>query len=183
VFVGVTGYRGNARQKAGPVEVEAKGCAFSTRTIALTKSQHVAVKSGDERSYVPSLFGARSKATLVAVPHGNPVPVYHRGAGQYVLVDDMRIFAQATVLVVDYPTFDVTKLDGKFRIEGVPAGSVEVSAFLPAANLNVTKKVTVERNRVVQVPLILKFDAATFKAARTKRQGNAEVTPLPSANQ
>jgi hypothetical protein len=179
VFVGITGYQGQAEPKTAPVKIEAKGCAFPSRTFGLTKEQHFEIKSGDERSYVPSLFGAKSKAMLVAVPHGSAVPVFHRGPGQYVLVNDMQIFAQATALVVDYSTFDVTGMDGKFHIVGVPAGDSELSAYLPAAKLSTSQKVKVSRNQTTTVTLKLRFDAAAFQAARQQQSRPATISSVP----
>lgn len=172
-FVGVTGYKGQAAPKSEPLQIEAKGCAFPSRTYALTTDQHLRVKSGDGRTYVPGLYGAKNKATLVAVPNGNAVPVFHRGPGQYVLVNEMQIFAQATTLVVDYSTFAVTGIDGKFRILGVPAGDSEVSVYLPAAKLNATQKIRVSRGRTTPVTFRLKFDASAFKAARAPKNPTA----------
>ncbi|MGC4066603.1 MAG: hypothetical protein QM784_18605 [Polyangiaceae bacterium] len=165
-FVAVTGYKGVAKEKKEPLPVEIKGCAFDSRTYALQLAQHLLVKSGDHRPDLPDLFGAKAKSTLIAMPNSNAVPVFHRGSGQYVLVDDMRIFAQATVLVVDYPTFDVTRLDGKFRIEGVPEGSAKLSAYLPAAKLEDSKQIEVRAGKVTTIKLKLHFDATQFKSAR-----------------
>lgn len=185
VFVGVTGYNGKAPPKSGPVSIEAKGCAFPTRTIALSKEQSLRVKSGDGRTYVPELFGAKNKASLVAVPGGDSIPVFHRGPGQYVLVNSMQIFAQATVLVVDYSTFDVTGINGKFRIEGIPVGDAEVSAFLPAAKLNSSQKVKISRGRTTHVDFRLKFDASAFNALRKSsprsEPSSSAVTPSSPA--
>jgi hypothetical protein len=177
VFVAVTGYHGVAKEKTEPLPVEIKGCAFDSRTYALQLPQHFLVKSGDHRPYLPDLFGAKAKSTLVAMPNSNAVPVFHRGSGQYVIVDDMRIFAQATVLVVDYPTFDVTRLDGKFRIEGVPEGSAKLSAYLPAAKLEDSQTVEVRAGKVTTARLKLRFDAAQFKASRS-----AASAPSPSSS-
>lgn len=166
VFVGVTGYKGKAAEKTEPLAIDAKGCAFPSRTFGLTTRQHLTVRSADHRAYIPNLFGAKGKSTLVAVPNGSPIPVFHKGPGQYALVNDMQIFMQAAVLVVDYSTFDVTKLDGKFKIEGIPVGPVDLSAFLPAAQLTATRKVEVRAGESTHVDLKLTFDAAAFKAAR-----------------
>lgn len=179
VFVGITGYNGVAAEKTSPVTVTARGCTWDKRTYGLTAKQHLEVKSGDGLAYIPELFGAKKGASLVAVPNGGAIPVYSKGPGMYVLVDQMRNFIQATVLVVNFPTFDVTGLDGKFRIEGVPVGTSKVSAFLPTVNLTSDKPITVKKNQTTHVDLKLHFDAAAFAASAPSARGAA--APAPSA--
>lgn len=164
VFVGVTGYQGAPGEKRGPTPVLARGCAWDRRTYGLTPEQHLAIKSVDQRPYVPKLFGANTGASLVAVPGGDAVPVYPKGPGLYVLADQMRNYIQATVLVVKFPTFDVTGLDGKFRILDVPVGESKISAFLPTVNLSVDQTVKVTKRTTTRVELKLRFDAAAYAA-------------------
>jgi hypothetical protein len=166
VFVGVTGYQGTPGERQGSVPVVGRGCAWDKRTYALKFGQHLAVKSGDAKPYVPALVGTKSAASLVAVPNGDEVPVFAKGPGMYLLVDEMRNFAQATVLVVRFPTFDVTGLDGKFHIEGVPVGKSKISAMLPTVNLKAEQEITVSKSTTTRVELKLKFDAAEFAARK-----------------
>ncbi|HMA92648.1 MAG TPA: hypothetical protein VKP30_08180 [Polyangiaceae bacterium] len=181
VFVGVTGYNGVAADKTSPVKVTARGCTWDKRTYGLTAKQHIEVKSADALAYIPELFGAKKGASLVAVPNGNAIPVYSKGPGMYVLVDQMRNFIQATVLVVNFPTFDVTGLDGKFRIEGVPIGNAKLSAFLPTVNLNTDRPIVVKRNQTTHVDLKLRFDAAAFAASTPAPRGAAAQPPQSNA--
>jgi hypothetical protein len=183
VFVGVTGYQGTPSARRGEVSVTASGCAWDRRTYGLTPEQHLAVKSADQRPYVPLLFGARTGANLVAVPGGESVPVYPKAPGMYVLVDEMRNFIQATVLVVKFPTFDVTGLDGKFHIEGVPVGPAKVSAFLATVNLNTERSITVSKNTTTRVELKLRFDAAAHAARPPTTSLPTAPAGLPSATQ
>jgi hypothetical protein len=185
VFVGVTGYQGTPGERRAVVAVNARGCTWDRRTYGMTPQQKLAVKSLDQRPYVPVLFGAKAGASLVAVPGGDAVSVYPKGPGMYVLVDEMRNFIQATVLVVKYPTFDVTGLDGKFRIDGVPVGTASVSAFLPTVNLNATQQITVSKNTTTTVNLKLRFDAAAFTnhAAAAALATSVSHAPAPQPPQ
>lgn len=177
VFVGVTGYPGTPGEKRGPVTVSARGCAWDRRTYGLTVEQHLAIQSADHRPYVPKLFGANSGASLVAVPRGEAIPVYPKGPGMYVLVDQMRNFVQSTVLVVKFPTFDVTGLDGKFRIADVPIGKSKISAYLPTVDLNVEQTVTVAKRSTTRVDLKLRFDAAAYAAQAAAAAASASASP------
>src|SRR5689334_6482304 len=57
VLVAVTGYDGYVPEKSPKQLVAARGCAFSTRTIALTYGQTIEVLSKDKDTYVPNLIG------------------------------------------------------------------------------------------------------------------------------
>lgn len=165
VFVAVTGYSGYVPAKDDNRVVSARGCAFETRTVGLTYGQGLEVASKDSRGYVPELLGAHAAAQMVATPGGKPVKLYPGKPGRYVLVDSMRTFAKAEVFVVAYATFDVTGMDGKFEIRGVPVGKAKLDALLPSVMLNAHQEITVEAGKTTDVDLELSFDRAGWDKA------------------
>lgn len=171
VFVAVTGYNGYLPAREDAITVNASGCAFDTRTVGLTFGQALDIVSKDRRPYVPELLGSRAKAQLVVTPGGDPVRLYPERPGRYVLVDSMRTFATAEVLVVAYRTFDVTGLDGKFEIKDVPVGKVKLSALLPEAMLTTEREITIEAGKTTNVDLELVFDQKLYseQLAKAKR--------------
>jgi hypothetical protein len=169
VFVAVTGYEGYVPALVDQKLVEASGCAFGTKTIGLTYGQGLDVVSKDVRAYVPELLGAKNAAQLVVTPGGKPIRLYPQRPGRYVLMDSMRTFATAEVLVVAYPTFDVTGLDGKFEIKNVPVGQVKLNALLPAAMLTTERDITVEAGKTTSVELELEFDRKAWETAEAER--------------
>ncbi|MBW2455869.1 MAG: hypothetical protein JRI68_15240 [Deltaproteobacteria bacterium] len=160
-LVAVTHYDGYVPPKEEAVKVTIKDCAYSTRTVALTTGQYIEVKNLDPlTSYIPHLDGARSAATMVAVPRGKAVNVRSRGPGRYWLRDQMgRPFMFADVFHFKYGTTDVTALDGKYEISGIPVGKVQVSVMLPAANLLTLNKETEIKEGDNTLDLTLDFDA------------------------
>jgi hypothetical protein len=134
VLVAITDYDGFVPPSSDVVPVTIHGCAYDTRTLALTYGQRVEVKNADpSQFFLPSLLGAELPAQIVAVPRGDPVKLYPLKVGHYVLADGMnRNWMYADVFVLRYATHAVTGLDGRFRITGIPAGKVKVSAYLPA---------------------------------------------------
>jgi hypothetical protein len=158
-LVAVTEYRGYVPETNPVVQVEARDCAWSTRTVALTFGQRLEVVNRSSDTYVPELQGARMPAQLVAVPHGDPVPLYPGQPGRYVLTDTVKDFMFAEVLVLKYPTHTVTGLDGAYEIRGVPVGKVSVSAFLPTIMQSISKQTVVEPNKASVVDLEIAYDA------------------------
>jgi hypothetical protein len=137
-LVAVTKYEGFVPMKNEAIKITVKGCAYPTRTIAMTDGQHLEVRNVETNTtgYLPWLDGAKLPAGIVAVPQGDPVKLYSRGRARYWLRDQMeRPFMVAHVFHLPYSTTAVTGLDGQYRIDGIPVGKVDVSAMLPSANL------------------------------------------------
>ncbi|HEY6722971.1 MAG TPA: hypothetical protein VI197_03035 [Polyangiaceae bacterium] len=179
VFVAVTGYEGYLPAREDVMTLNASGCAFDTRTVGLTFGQALDIASKDRRAYVPELLGSRATAQLVVTPGGDPVRLYPQSPGRYVLVDSMRTFATADVLVVAYRTFDVTGLDGKFEIKDVPVGKVTLSALLPEAMLTTEREITVEAGQTTSVDLELRFDQKRYEEQLAKAK---KSTAAPKAS-
>jgi hypothetical protein len=165
VLVGVTGYKGYVPERSPAVRVEAKGCTYQTRTLALTYGQRIDVASMDHEAYVPELIGEHGQPQIIAMPDNTMAsPVYPTRPGRFILIDNLKLFMTAEVWVVKFATHAVTGLDGRFEISGVPVGPVNVNAFLPATTASVQKKVTVEAGKpteelVFEIP----FNAAEFQ--------------------
>jgi hypothetical protein len=145
--------------------VEGNGCAWSTRTVAMTFGERLDVVAKDRRAYVPDLMGARMAAQILALPGGSGSSLYAQQPGRYVLVDSMRIFATAEVLVLKYATHDVTGMDGRYEIPDIPKGKVTLSAVLPATGATIERSIEIEAGRTQEVNLEIPFDLAKYEAA------------------
>ena len=183
-LVGVTGYDGYVPARDPVRRVEARGCSWGARTIALTFGQRIEVFSKDGEPYLPRLVGARMPAQIVAVPGGDGVQLYPVKVGHYILTDMIHPFMHADVYVLKYPTVAVTSLDGRYEITGIPVGEVMVSAFLPAIATSAEKKLRVEPNRATVVDLELNYVEATDAgpAAPRPSASASPVAPRPSAS-
>jgi hypothetical protein len=185
VLVAVTGYEGYVPAKEPKQVIAARGCAFSTRTVALTFGQTLEIVSKDREAYVPNLLGSRMKAQLLALPGGAGSTVYPPEPGHYLLTDDMKLFMMADVFVVKYSTYDVTGLDGKYEIAGIPVGKARISALLPATGAVVEKDIEIKADAPLELPLELPFDAKVAEARRLAALASASAAasapPAPSS--
>jgi hypothetical protein len=163
VFVSVTGYTGYVPPRSERVLVEARDCTWQTRTIGVMFGQRIDVKSVDMETYAPRLVGARMPAQMFAIPRSDAVELYPPQPGRYLLADSSHPFTTAEVLVVKYPTFDVTGLDGRFEITGVPTGKLTLGAILPAIVRAIEQPVEVEADAVTEVELEIPFDASQLQ--------------------
>lgn len=164
VLVAVTGYEGYVPVKEPKQTVGARGCAFSTRTIALTFGQTIDLVSKDREAYVPNLLGSRMQVQLLALPGGAGSTLYPPEPGHYVLTDSIKVFMLADVFVLKYSTHDVTGLDGRFEIGGIPPGKARLSALLPATGGVVEKEIEIKAGQALEVSLDIPFDAKAFQA-------------------
>jgi hypothetical protein len=187
VFVAVTGYRGYVPAKKSSARIEARRCFWGTRTIGLTIGQNLEIFSKDREAYVPELLGAPGQPQIVATPGATMASVlYPPKIGSYVLIDNLRLFMTADVLVVKYATFDVTNIDGAFEISGIPVGNVMLSAVLPATGATVQKRVEVTPDKPLELDLELAFDAADYEKRRATADSASPPVgsaPAPSASQ
>jgi hypothetical protein len=157
-LVTVTGYTGHVPARSPAVAVEAHGCTFGTRTIAVMLGQHLEIRSTDDQSYMPELAGTHSPATLALVPRGDPVKLYPEKPGRFALTDLLHSYMQADVFVLRFSTFAVTRLDGRYEISGIPVGEVMVNALLPATLQVAERRVRVLPNQSVDLDLQIPFE-------------------------
>ena len=163
VLVTVTEYQGYLPARGDAVRVEAKGCAFGSRVIAITFGQRIDVFNLDAQSYMPRLIGTPSYALRVAMPGGSAVPVFAPKPGQYLLVDQTRDYMRSELYVLSYPTFAVTALDGRFDIGGIPAGKVKVTAYSPALGKVVEQAVDVAAGAAVDIAFTIDFSDREYR--------------------
>lgn len=164
VLVAVTEYKGFVPAPSDTKVVMARGCAFQSRTIAMTFGQHLAVKNRGSETFIPRLIGSPQAALVVAMPGGDPAMLFPPKPGQFLLQDKTHDFALADVYVLKYPTVAVTGIDGIYEIKDIPAGDVLVSAFLPATSERVSSRVKITAGETATLDLTIPFDAAKHPA-------------------
>jgi hypothetical protein len=182
VLVTVTGYDGYVPAKSDVRLVEARDCAWDSRTIALMFGQRIDVRSKDREPYLPDLLGGSMPAQLVLMPGAkDPVTLYPVKVGRYGLADTLHPGMFADVFVIKFPTFAVTGLDGRYEISGIPVGEVTVNALLPATMVVAEKKVKVVADQATEVNLEIAFDKtkhgpqAVKPAAQTKGKSKLPI--------
>lgn len=157
-LVAVTGYEGYVPPRGEAVRVEIDACAYKRRTYAVMFGQRLDVFNLDSQPYMPRLLRAKTAAVMVALPRGEAIPLLPPKPGRYALVDEMRSGPHADVFVLQYPTFDITELDGRFEITGVPVGEVDVSALLPLTMAAVKERVTVKAGETSEVTFTIAYE-------------------------
>lgn len=166
VLVTVTEYKGYvpASREKDTVTVRGEGCAWDTRTIALTFGQRIGVVAADRRPYVPDLVGQKSSAEFFAMPGASePIYLVPANPGQYALQDSMRLYSRSEVFVLAYSTHDVTGTDGVYEIRGIPVGRARVGAILPSTRGTVQQVIELAAGETKVVDLEIEYSAKAAK--------------------
>jgi hypothetical protein len=176
VLVAVTEYEGYVPAKEVDVKIMAKGCAWPSRTIAMTFGQRLSIDGADNRPYVPEILGQPMPAQLFVLPTAPPVELPPKKPGRYKLVDSMRLFNVSELFVLAYSTMDVTDQSGTFEITGVPVGKVKVNAFLPQTGAVSTREIVVEAGKATELSFELAFDLREYE----KKEKPIPLDELPA---
>ena len=162
-LVAVTGYGSHFLPERNPVrKATFESCAFDDRTIDMTIGQSLEITNRDTTLFAPSLAQAPLPALMLAAKNTAPVNLYPPRPGYYTLVDRMELaYLRADVYVMLQPLHHVTTLDGHYRIDGIPVGTVTVNTRLARIRKEASREVDVHANTVQTVDLSLAFNAMT----------------------
>jgi hypothetical protein len=110
-------------KKAPRVVIDQKNCEFLPYSTALHKDQILEFKSSDAIGHNARYAGFTNGSKNVALPpNGKYDAKLVAEKRQITLNCDIHPWMKGVIMVFDHPFFAVTKDDGSFEIQGVPAG-------------------------------------------------------------
>ena len=174
VVVAVTGYEGfyiPEKEEAETIRIE--GCGFTQRTLTLTYGQRIDVKNESSDFWTPILEPGPNMVLRMATPGGDPVRIYPKKPGHYILTDRDRRYAEVDVYAFLHPLHTVTDLEGKYRIDGLPVGKVKVNARHPRIDFETTAELEVKPGVVHEVDLVIEHQS--LDAGKTYDAGSYPV--------
>ena len=162
----VTGYSGfyipEARTRARVVFAD---CDFETHTVTMTLGQQLEVVNKTDVPFAPRLVPSPPSVWLVAPPQerGEPIHLTPEAPGYLRLVDQLgRLkYLELGVYVLLHPLHTVSKPDGSFRIEGIPAQKLMLGGRLANGDRTGARDVDVLAGGDVEIELLLEPKAAT----------------------
>lgn len=168
-IVVVTGYKGFLPEKSDSKLVTIEGCGYTQRTVTLTFGQRLDVKNLSKDFWSPVLEPNASSVMMMAVPNGDPVKIYPKKPGHWLLLDHDRKYVVVDVYAFLHPLHTATDVNGHFRIDGVPVGHLSLGVTHPrfdaVAKLDIdVKPGVVQRADVVLVHKHVDAGAAAVDA-------------------
>lgn len=180
-IVAVTGYKGfyiPEQREAKQITIE--GCGYTTRTATMTYGQRLEVKNVTPEFWTPVLEPGPNMVLMMATPKGDPVKIYPKKPGHYLLMDRDRKFAFVDVYAFLYPLHTSSDLAGHFRIDGVPVGKMKVSTTHPQIEGSADVEVTIAAGAVSKVDLTIKnVNRDAGAGAVTKDGGGLDAAAAP----
>lgn len=159
-IVVVTGYKGYflpETKEASPVVID--GCGYEKRTVTMTFGQRLEITNKSKEFWTPMLEPGANRVMMMAPPKNtDPVKIYPKQPGHWLLTDHDRHYAVVDVYAFLHPLHASTDATGHYRIDGIPVGKLKVGATHPRANGNAESDVDIRENVVQKVDLVIHND-------------------------
>ena len=132
-LVMITGYSGFFLPEAQPTHtLLLADCAEAPQVVDITFGQQLAILNRTSVFLAPELLSVPTLPLRIARPGGEPILLTPDRPGHFQLRDRFHNeFLNAEVFVLLHPLHSTTGLDGVYRIHGVPAGTLDLSAYHP----------------------------------------------------
>lgn len=177
-IVAVTGYKGfYVPEQREAKQITIQGCGYTTRTATMTYGQRLEVKNESGEFWTPMLEPGTNMVLMMATPKGDPVKIYPKKPGHYLLMDRDRKYAFVDVYAFLYPLHTSTDLAGHFRIDGVPVGKMKLSTTHPQIEGEHSQEVTITADVVTKQDFTLKN--VNRDAGSPKDAGSSDAAAAP----
>jgi plastocyanin len=157
----VVAIRGKALSNSRPGEpetavIDQKNYLFLPETLAVRQGDAVKFTNSDQTTH-----NVRASSDIANFNVNMPAGGSHTvtldkpgGLSQPLVVGCVFHSAmRAWIFVFDHPFYQVTKLDGRFRLENIPPGEYDLEMAHPAGDLRWRQKVTVQPGQTLHVDI------------------------------
>jgi plastocyanin len=139
--------------------IDQKEFQFQPELVAIRRGDSVTFTNSDSATHNVRASGdvANFNVTIAAGGEGHTIK-FDKAGGVRRPVEIGCVFhsnMKAWVFVFDHPFYAVTKANGKFKLENVPAGEYELEVAHSAGGLKWSKKVTVKSGETAKIDVPL----------------------------
>jgi len=135
---------------ATPVVLNQKGCKYSPHVIGLMPNQQLKILNPDGTLHNVHVIPKKNTEFNMAMPKFRKVAIktFTKPEAPFPVKCDVHPWMAAWIVVSANPYFNITKKDGKFKINKLPAGSYEVEVWHEKLGKK-SKKITVKKEGTV----------------------------------
>ena len=137
-----------------PFTLSQQGCQYEPHVFAVQAGQELQVVNPDGINHNVHLLPEKNKEMNRAMANSTAKFIYHTKHAEepFVIKCDVHSWMKAYCGVFDHPYFSVTEVDGKFSIEGLPAGTYDVEAWHEFKGFGIRRgTVTIEEGKGVEI--------------------------------
>lgn len=141
---------------AQTVEIDQKDFRFDPETVAIQAGDQVKFTNSDNAVHNVRAMNPLHSFNVNMPAGGSHVEAFDRASGMrrpYRVGCDYHSSMRAWVFVLAHPFFQVTKADGRFRIEGIPPGEYELAMVHPAGELTWSQRVNVQAGETTEIEI------------------------------
>jgi len=141
------------------VEIDQKGCIYQPRVLGVRAGQTLTFVNSDPILHNVRGLAKVNKSFNLAMPAAG-MRISRRFTKPELMVTvkcDVHPWMAAHVGVVDHPWFAVTKEDGAFALEGVPAGEYTLAVWHEAYRIQ-ERRITVEPRAAAELELVFRAE-------------------------
>lgn len=116
---------------AEPAVLKQEGCIYTPHVLVIRLGQPLKVLNPDGTMHNVNGMPEKNKAFNRGMPKNlQEIEVtLDKAEGMFPIKCDVHPWMRSYAAVVDNPYFDVTEKDGKYKIEGLPAGTYELTTW------------------------------------------------------
>ncbi|HEX4072018.1 MAG TPA: carboxypeptidase regulatory-like domain-containing protein, partial [Planctomycetaceae bacterium] len=151
------GSAGGVHQRA-LVTVDQKEMRFMPETIAIRVGDRVRFTNSDPQTHNISLTDPRLQFSDTIATGQTAVEPFARPSGirrPFALSCKFHSPMQGWIYVFDHPFFQMTQVDGRFRLESVPPGDYRLDVAQPAGQLHASRPVHLKADQTTRIEIIL----------------------------
>jgi plastocyanin len=151
------GSAGGGHQRA-LVTVDQKEMRFVPETIAIRVGDRVRFTNSDPQTHNISLTDPRLQFSDTIATGQTAVEPFTRPSGirrPFALSCKFHSPMQGWIYVFDHPFFQMTQVNGRFRLENVPPGDYRLDVAQPAGELHASRPVQVKADHATKIEIIL----------------------------
>jgi hypothetical protein len=160
-----------AKAPEDPIYFDQKGCRFHPHVLLVQVGRPLLIQSDDSITHNTHTFPSRNKTFNQAIPPGERQGVacdYTKPEpGPIAVACDLHNWMKAYHFPIDHPYAQVTDKDGKFKIDGLPAGTQSFSVWHergPGSGRLLERKLQIKIEVDQETKKDLSYGAAKFAA-------------------